>query len=122
MPSTWIPQAEIDAQRTSAELTFPHSCVISRVTETADGQGGRAQTWAAIGTADCRIVANSGDTKTIADRFGKVGGYTLTLPHDTDIEEQDKATIDSIVYRVVAVDLVREWRTAVRAQVNLEIT
>lgn len=122
MSSTWLPQSELDAQRTSAELTFPGKCVISRLTGVADGQGGYTESWAAVGTADCRIVSNSGNTKIIADKFEKVGGYTLTIPHDTSIEEQDKVTLDAIVYRVIAVDSPREWRTAIRAQLNLEVS
>ncbi len=122
MPSAWIPTAELTTMRADAELTMPDSCIISALTEVSDLQGGMTQSWVANGTVDCRIVAKSGDVRALASQNAATGAYTLTVPHDADIDVDDRATIDSIVYRVVFVDDVKDWRAAIRADVNLEVT
>lgn len=121
---SWDLSAEITRQRADAANTFFDSCVIARLAETSDGQGGLAQAWTAVGTADCRFVANTGDSKQVGAQFQRVGDYTLTLPVGTDVAEQDKVTLSSngAVYRVLFVDDVRDWQTATRVQVNEEIS
>lgn len=117
----WDLTAEITQQQTDAELTFCDTAVISRLTETSDGQGGQIQSWTAHGTVPCRLVANTGDSKQIGSQFNRRGDFTLTVAHDADIQESDRVTVDSINYRVLFVDETRDWRTATRAQVNEEI-
>lgn len=123
---SWDLTAEIAQQRTDAANTYAQTGVISRLAEVSDGQGGMVQAWSVIGTADCRLVANSGVSKeivplSIAERLDVLGEYTLTLGMDTDIQTTDRVEIDSYVYRVIFVDNVREWQTAQRCQVNEEI-
>ena len=118
----WDLTNEIAAQQDAVANTLAGSCVIERVTLTSDGQGGFTQAFAAVGTADCRIVANSGNTKITGATFERVGDYTITLASGTDVEEQDRIIKDGINYRVLFVDDVRDWQTAARVQANLEIS
>lgn len=120
MPA-WNLDTEITAQRTHAAYTFNDTCIILRLTETSDGQGGLEQAWAAVGTVACRIAANSGNNSPIAESFQQTGEYVLTVPYDTDLVASDKVTIDAYVYRVTFVDDVRDWKTALRATVSAEI-
>jgi SPP1 family predicted phage head-tail adaptor len=122
MPSTWIPTAEITAQRAEVEKAMPSSCVIYRMSETSDGQGGMAQTYAAIGTVDCRLAARRGSERYLAAQASPVGAFVLTVPHDTTIAAADRVTVDSVNYRVVFVDAAEPtWRLAKRAEVDLEV-
>lgn len=117
----WDLTAEIESQRNDAANTYVASCIIARLAETSDGTGGQAQAWTAVGTADCRLVANSGNSKFIGAQFERAGDFTLTLGVDEDIQEHDRVTIDGTVYRVLFVDNVREWETALRVQLNEEL-
>lgn len=118
----WDLTNELSAQRDAAANTFFDSGIIARLAETSDGQGGMVQAWAAVGTADCRLVANTGDSKQVGAQFNRVGDFTITFPYDEDVQENDRVTIDATVYRVLFVDDVRDWKTAVRVQANEEIT
>ncbi len=120
MPSTWIPDAELTQMRADAENTLPQSAIIARLSETSDSQGGMAQSFAAVGTVDARLVAKSGNVRAVAGAAQAVGSYTLTVPHDTDIQAADRVTVDSVNYRVLFVSDAATWRAAVRCDVELE--
>lgn len=119
----WDLTAEIAAQQTEVLNTFNDSVVISRLTEVSDGQGGIDESWSSVGTADCRFVVNTGSKSQVGAQMLRSGDYTLTVPFDTDIQEDDKATLESsgYVFRVLFVDDVRVWRTAIRVQVSDEV-
>ncbi len=121
---SWDLTSEIAQQRTDAANTFNDSCVITRLAETSDGQGGMVQAWTPVGTADCRIVANTGLSKQVGAQFERVGAFTLTVAPGTNLLENDKVTLagNETVYRVQFVDDVRAWQTAVRAQVDEDVT
>ncbi len=116
----WDLTNELAAIHAEVAHILPDSCIIARLTETSDSQGGFTQAWAAVGTVDCRLVAKSGNQRSTAEQIATTGAYTLTVPHDTDIRESDRATIDSVVYRVLFVDDVKDWKTAIRCDVELE--
>lgn len=80
------------------------------------------QAWATVGTVDCRLIAKSGNTRAIGGNLSTVGAFTLTVPHNTDIRESDRAVVDSVNYRVLFVDDVKDWKAAVRADVDLEVS
>lgn len=107
--------------RAAVNDVLPDTCVISRLTETPDSQGGQVQTWAAVGTVACRLMANSGNTRGIAAQAQSVGEYTLTVPHNTDIQFDDRAVVDGETYRVAFVNDVADWRAAIRVDVNYEV-
>lgn len=120
---SWNLDAEIASQRAEVENLFNDSCTITRLVEQSDNQGGIDNVWVAQGTTVCRIVTNTGSKSQVGAQMLKSGDYTLTVPFDTDILEDDKVTQVSsgYVYRVLFVDDVRNWRTAIRVQVSDEI-
>ncbi len=113
---------ELAAIRAAAEEWFPQTAVISRLSETADATGGMAQAWTANGTVACRLTAKSGLTRAVAGQTQATGSYTLTVPHDASVIAGDRVTVDAVVYRVAFVDDVRTWRSAIRADVELEVS
>lgn len=119
----WDLDAEITKQREAVANLYNDSCTITRLVETSDGQGGMDESWTAQGTAVCRIVTNTGTSSQVGAQMLRSGDYTLTVPFDTDIAEDDKIELASsgFVFRVLFVDDVREWRTAKRVQVSDEI-
>lgn len=121
---SWDLTAEISRQRTDAANTFADTCVIARLSEVSDGQGGMTQAWTAVGTADCRIVANTGNLQQFSMRLNEriLGDYTLTLSVDNDVREDDRVTVDAVTYRVIFADAVREWQTALRVQLAKDLT
>ncbi len=121
MPSAWLPPSELAAQRTAAAQTFPESCIVQRLAEVSDGQGGFTQAWTAVGTVDARMVAKSGNTRAVGGKDSVVGAYTLTVPVGTDIQETDRVVIGAVPYRVLFVDDLKAWQIAVRCDCDLEV-
>lgn len=119
----WDLDAEIASQRTEVLHLFNDSCTVTRLTEVSDGQGGIDNVWVAQGTTVCRIVTNTGTKNQVGAQMLRSGDYTLTVPFDTDILEDDKIELASsgFIFRVLFVDDVRNWRTATRVQVSDEI-
>jgi head-tail adaptor len=122
MPSSLIGTAELASIRDAVGRLLPHTCVISSLGEISDAQGGLTQAWTACGTVDARIVANSGGIRAVGAQNANVGAYVLTVPSGTDIDVDDRATIDGVTYRIVFVDDVKSWQAAVRCDCNLEVT
>lgn len=120
---SWDLTAEIASQRAEVLRLFNDSCTITRLVETPDGQGGIDETWAAQGTAVCRLVTNTGTTSQVGAQMLRSGDYTLTVPFDTNIAEDDKVLLASsgFTFRVLFVDDVRVWRSAIRVQVSDEV-
>lgn len=122
MDCTQLTDAELAAMRGAMLPMFQDECVISRLSSVADGQGGYTQTFAAIGTADCRIVAKTGTERLLAAQNNPIGNYTLSVPYDTTIAVADRVTVNSDNYRVVFVDDVNELRAMTRCDLNLEVS
>ena len=120
----WDLDAEIAKQRSDVLNLFNDSCDITRMVEVSDGQGGIEESWVSQATdVVCRLVTNQGTSSQVGAQMLRSGDYTLTVPYDTDIAEDDKITLASsgFVFRVLFVDDVRVWRTAKRVQVSDEI-
>lgn len=122
MGCTWLTDAELAAMRDAVSHVFKDECVISRLSSVSDGQGGFTQTFAAIGTADCRIVAKTGTERMLAAQNNPVGDYILSVPYDTTIAVADRVTVNGGNYRVVFVDDVNEVRSMTRCGLNLEVS
>ncbi len=122
MPSTLLSANELADIRSATELLLPQSVIISALTEVSEGQGGFTQSWAASGTVDCRLVAKQGGERMLAGQIAATGSYMLTVPHDSTIAVDNRATVDGIAYRVLFIDAVKTWRAAIRCDCDLEVT
>lgn len=121
MPSTWIPAAELASMRNAVDNVLPSSCIIYRLSESSDSQGGMIQTYTAVGTADCRLAAKQGTERMLAQQVAATGAFVLTVPYDTSIAASDRVSVGGKGYRVTFVDNVKEWRAAIRCDVDLEV-
>jgi hypothetical protein len=93
----------------------PDSATIRTRTQTADGQGGRTDTYTTTVVA-CRLRPMSAEqTARFADQLAGVSGWVITLPVGTAVDEGDVLRIATVDYSVIGVTDKESWCTAVRA-------
>ena len=106
--------AEIVAMRSEQDGTMPDTGVVWRFTSASDGMGGNVETWAAAGTAACRLgrVGDTGEERVIADRLTSADPWVLTFPVTTTIYERDRVVVGTRTFQIEMVAEHGEWETA----------
>lgn len=113
-----LTDAELAAMREQAEEALPDSCVIQRKTRTSDGGGGGSVSWAASGTVDARVGQTAGTEQLLdAQLVGQVDAI-LTVPHDADLRQADRAVVDGTTYEVLSILEHAAWTLSLRAAVK----
>jgi SPP1 family predicted phage head-tail adaptor len=108
-----------DLEKIRAEQVrlMPETVYIQRLTRTPDGAGGWTEIWQSVATTKGRIATqDGGETK----RGGAITAdvtLIVTLPHDTDLRQDDRLQIGGKQYEIVNV-LERSEKTALRAVVK----
>lgn len=97
--------AELTAMRATEEEVMSSTCVIERATYAADGMGGRAETWAAVGTVACDLYPQDR-----IERENAMGGQVIspslwfvTVPTTASIIARDRLLIESRTFEVTFV-------------------
>lgn len=86
-----IPQAIIDATRRASDDAMPDTGTIYRRTLTADGNGGKATSYAASETVSYRLtMARNGMDRAEGQQIAADQEWHLTVAYDTDIRETDR--------------------------------
>lgn len=111
--------AELSAIRLEAENVLPSTSSIERATLSADGYGGSGESWAEVGTPDCRVdPLGSENAQNLAAEFGErlQGRRTAALffAYGEDVQKGDRVTVDSVVWEVLKMDEGRSWEILVR--------
>lgn len=104
--------------RTLSNRALPDTCVIQRVTQTADGSGGQTDAWATASTVACRVSPlgqQNPSEAVIAERIQGAVPFTVTLPSDVDITERDRIAVNGQTLQVRGVIAPRSWQTSVKA-------
>jgi len=111
-----LTDGELDALRATAELALPEVCEILRSTTTADGFGGVAYDVSTVAEdVPCRVGApTKNELQVVADRLGEVTCLTVTLPFGTDVQGDDRITVNGRTLAVASAPVI-SWATAVRA-------
>ena len=87
---------ELSNMRHEASHFWPGTAVIWRATEASDGQGGVIQTWAAVGTTNCRLSpASSGREQVAADKLTAIAPWVITITQGTTVYESDRIVIST---------------------------
>ncbi len=104
---------ELAQMRADLLQMLPDTCVIYSATQAVDAQGAISKTWAASGTAACRLDA----PRNVSQDGMQISGaalqafrrYTLTLPYDTTIVEGQRVVHGGETYTATNVDTDKSW-------------
>lgn len=110
---------DLEKIRAEQNKLMPDTVYIQRLTRTSDGAGGWAETWQTAATTKGRITPNQRQAGEVV-QGGAVtayGEYIVTLPHDTELRQDDRLQISGTQYEVVAI-LDRSEKTALRVLVS----
>ena len=118
MASELVSTADLGWMRTTQGKALPGTAVVERYTTLADGMGGFSETWATVGTVDCRLMQQP-----LQSAEDVAGGQVLsttrwwaTMPHDTDVLALDRLLVADRHFEVSAVNNDKDYFTAVRAE------
>lgn len=110
--------AELTALRADVLGLLPGTAIISRLTASVGTAGFPARTYAAVGTAVCRLdpMAVKGQPGITASQDALSYYRQLTVPYNTDLRANDRVTIDTRVYSVTRLDDDHDARIVRRAE------
>ena len=114
-----LSESEMASIRETQKRHMPDTVYIQRLTRLSDGAGGWTEAWQTIATTKGRITPNQRQAGEVV-QGGAVtayGEYIVTLPHDTELQQDDRLQISGTQYEVKAV-LERSEKTALRVLVS----
>lgn len=114
-----LSEPELDGLRSVASGALPGTAIVETKSYTDNGGGGGTLGWTAAGTVACRIAPLSGSEMDTAERITAEGGFIVTLPYDTDLDETARLQIDGGTYNVAFVRS-RSWDITKRVEVTRE--
>lgn len=112
--------SELASMRSTLNSSLPDGGTVYRYTGAADGQGGETQTFAAVGTAACRIspardLASSATEPVAGDKLTSVTEWIVTFPQGTDVLAADQVRSGGRTFEVVGA-LARSWELGRRVR------
>lgn len=110
---------ELSEMRAEQEKQMPEVVYIQRLTRTPDGAGGWTETWQTVATTNGRIATNQrgAGEEVRAGAVTAYGEFVVTLPHDTELRQDDRLQINGAQYEVKAI-FERSEKTALRVLVS----
>lgn len=114
-----ITASELSWMRTEQNRALPGTAVIERATLTSDGMGGYTETWAAVGTVSGRLMPRDAQSQEMlaGGEITSLQRWWMTLPHGTDVKEQDRISWNGRTFEVIGVGNDESYQTAVRCEV-----
>lgn len=110
-----LSDSEITSIRETQKKYLPDTIYIQRLTRTSDSAGGWSEAWQTVSTVVGRIAPSqrmAGETVQ-GGAITAYGEYIITLPHDADLQQDDRLQINGVQYEVKAI-LDRSAKTALR--------
>ncbi|MEJ5222844.1 MAG: phage head closure protein [Anaerolineales bacterium] len=114
-----LSDSEITSIRETQKKYLPDTVYIQRLTRLSDGAGGWTEAWQTVATTKGRMAPSQ-------RKYGEVvqGGaltayseYIVTLPYDTELQQDDRLQINGTQYEVKGI-LDRSEKTALRVIVS----
>jgi len=108
-----------DLQKIRAEQAklMPETVYVQSLTRVSDGAGGWTETWQTVATTKGRIsTQGGGETKRGGAVTAEVS-IVVTLPHDTDLRQEDRLQIGGKQYEIENI-FERSEKTALRVVVK----
>lgn len=95
----------LNLMRAAQALTMTDSATILRETMIDDGMGGESSSWAAVGSATCRVAPalRMPEVAIVAGRNSEAMGWTVTFPALTDVREEDRIAVGGREFEVIGV-------------------
>ena len=119
MANTLLQDGDLAYLRAEALTSLPDKVDIQRKTNTADGQGGFAESWdIAYSDVSARIAHGSGTNSVGAEQQNRSRQLTVSVAYDQSIENGDRILISGDTLEVISVDLPDSWHIFKTCQVR----
>lgn len=119
--TTLLRAGEVTSMRAVQAQALPDTGVIKRMSTSQNGIGEAVESWAAFGTASCRLSSLSASeearVKAARPQVQLDSAWRLTWTHSQDVRSGDQVVISTKTYSVIDVDNAGDWHTAVRCYV-----
>ena len=113
---------ELTAMRATQAQALPDTGVIHRLSTSQNAIGETAESWAAFGTASCRLSSLSASdmarVQAVKPQVQLNSAWRLTWTHGQDVRPGDRVVVSGDTYDVIDVDSDGAWHTAVRCYVQ----
>lgn len=120
--TTLLRADEITAMRATQTQALPDTGVIHRLSTSQNAIGETVESWAAFGTASCRLSSLSASdmarVQAVKPQVQLNSAWRLTWTHGQDVRAGDRVVISGNTYGVIDVDRAGGWHTAVRCYVQ----
>ncbi len=112
-------ESEITSIRETQKLHMPDTVYIQRLTRTSDDAGGWTEAWQTVATTKGRLAPSQRQAGEVVQggAITAYGEYIVTLPADTDLQQDDRLQLAGTQYEVGAI-LERSAKTALRVLVS----
>jgi len=105
---------DLDKIREEQKKFMSETVYIQRLTRTSDGAGGWTEAWQTVATTKGRLTpGRSADEVERGGMVAAYGEFVVTLPHDTELRQDDRLQVNSTQYEVKAISD-RSEKTALR--------
>ena len=120
--TTLLTTGDVAAMRAQQAQALPDTGVIHRLTTSQNSIGETVESWAAAGTASCRLSSLSASdmakVQAVRPQVQVNSAWRLTWVHGQDVRLGDRVVISGNTYGVIDVDNAGGWLTAVRCYVK----
>lgn len=106
---------ELAGMRVTLDLSLPDLAEVTRATSTSDGRGGRTMVWVTVASVPCRVAPDTTRAEgTVADVVTNVQRWMLTMPSGTNVLPDDRISVGTRTFEVVAIRSARSFEVSCR--------
>ncbi|MEZ0396830.1 MAG: phage head closure protein [Anaerolineales bacterium] len=110
--------SDLSKIRAEQNKLLTETVYIQRLTRTSDGAGGWSEVWQTVATTKGRIAPSQrGGENVQGGAITAYGEYIVTLPHDTELQQDDRLQVNGTQYELEAI-MERSEKTALRVLVK----
>lgn len=108
--------------REAAACQLSDTATVKERTLVSNGRGGHTETWATLGTADCRIVRLKEPVEVVnANKVTVVAAYKILLPASTtlSLSGEKRIIVNNVTFEIVHADTISTNRVFTAVFCNL---
>tara|TARA_R110000824_G_scaffold238121_6_gene426908 strand:+ start:13395 stop:13760 length:366 start_codon:yes stop_codon:yes gene_type:complete len=119
MANTLLQDGDLAYLRAEALTSLPDKVDIQRKTNTADGQGGFAESWSiAYSNISARIAYGSGTNSVGVEQENRSRLLTVSVAYNQSIEQGDRVLSGGDTLEVISINLPDSWHIFKTCQVR----